>query len=441
MKKWFLISGLITLIVIVLLAGCSGPAPSSSAPTSAAPSSAAPKTTAPASSAPASSAPASKPSTSAPTTSAPSSGGTIKIGHIRSLTGPTAITNKAMVQGFDLAMELAKYQVAGKTIEVKLEDDGGVANQSVDKARTLVEKDKVAVIVGPTLAGMQIAVATYMNQAAIPNLNSNTSPYAIIAQKLNWTLLCGGTPQQITSVSGKYVVEQRKIKKISVIGEDTAAGHDYVGGFLGGFKKAGGEVVQEQWSPQGSPDYGPYFTAVKPAEACVAWTSGNDSVKFLNQYYEFGMWNKMPLIPAFQGAIVESFILAQIQPKAADACLGMVTGAQYTPLFDNPTNKKFVDAYKAKYNIPPDLAAASAYNAGLVLLAGLDITKGDTTPQKLMDAMVNLNMETIWGNLRFDKQKKAAMMDVGVLKLQKEGPAYIFSTPIFTYKDVPPEGL
>ncbi len=426
MKKWFLISFVIVLTVLAILGGCTAPSPSTTAPTSAAPTTAAPKTTAPASTAP---------------TTAPSAGGTIKIGHIRSMTGPTAITNKAMVQGFDLAMELANYQAAGKKIEVLLEDDGGIANQSVDKARTLVEKDKVAAIVGPTLAGLQIAVATYMNQVGIPNLNSNTSPYAIIAQKLNWTILCGGTPVQITSVSGKYAFEERKIKKISVIGEDTAAGHDYVGGFEAGYKKAGGEIIQEQWVPQGSPDYAPYFTAVKPADACVAWTSGNDSVKFLNQYYEFGMWNKMPLIPAFQGAIVESFILAQMQPKAADACVGMTTGAQYTPLFEYPANKKFVNAFKAKYNANPDLASATAYNAGLVLLAGLEATKGDTTPQKLMDAMLALNFESVTGTLQFDKQKKAPLLDVGILKLQKVDNAYVFSTPIMTYKAVPPEGL
>ena len=366
----------------------------------------------------------------------------IKIGHIRSLTGPTAITNAAMVRGFDVAMDLAKYQAGGRKIEVILEDDAGKAELAVDKARKLIEQDKVAAIVGPTLAGLQMGISTYMNGVGIPNIHSNSSPYGIVAQKHKWTIQAGGTQQQVPSVNGKYAVEKRNIKKISVVGEDTAAGRQYVGAFLEGFKRAGGEIIQEQWVPQGSADYAPYFTAVKPAEACIAWTSGNDSVKFLNQYFEYGMWDKMPLIPAFQGAILEGFILAQLQPKAAEACLGITVAADYTPLFENPGNKKFVEAYKAKHNVNPDTAISNAYNAGLVLLAGLEATKGDTTPQKLMDAMLALNFDGArGGNIRFDKEKKSAFLDVGIMKLQKLDKEYLLSLPIFVYKDVPPEGL
>jgi branched-chain amino acid transport system substrate-binding protein len=340
-----------------------------------------------------------------------------------------------------LALEQANYQVAGKKIEVILLDDGAVADQSLDKARTLVEQHKVAAVVGPTLGGLQMGVAQYMNGAGIPNICSNTAPYGIIAQKFNWSLLLRGTPQQITSVSGKYAVEQRNIKKITVIGEDTAAGRDYVNGFIKGFKNAGGEVIQEQWTPQGCADYAPYLTAAKTADACVAWVSGNDSVKFLNQYYEFGMWNKMPLIPAYRGAFAENFIFKQIQPKAAEACVGMFTSAYYTSLLENKANKKFVDAFKAKYGADPDDANAGSYDAGLLLLAALEATGGDTTPQKLMDAMMATNFDSVTGTLRFDKQKKCAVFDCGIMKLQKSGNDYVFSTPVFTYKDVPPEGL
>ena len=42
----------------------------------------------------------------------------IKIGHIRSLTGPIAITNDKMVKGFNLAMEMFNYQIAGRKVEI-----------------------------------------------------------------------------------------------------------------------------------------------------------------------------------------------------------------------------------------------------------------------------------------------------------------------------------
>ena len=201
MKRFFLIPLGIILIIGLILTGCTAPAPAPTPKPAPAP------------------APAAKPP--------------IKIGHIRSLTGPTAITNAAMVKGVDLAFELAKYEVAGRKIEVILEDDAIKPELAIDKARKLVEQDKVDLIIGPTLAPLQIAVATFMSKAPspVPNVHTNTSPYAIVAQKLGWTIQVGGTNQQVPSCSGKYAFEKLGLKKLTLIGEDSGAGRDYVGQF------------------------------------------------------------------------------------------------------------------------------------------------------------------------------------------------------------------
>lgn len=366
---------------------------------------------------------------------------TIKIGHIRSLTGPIAITNDKMVKGFNLALELANYQVAGKKVEVILEDDGAKAEVAIDKVRKLLEKDKVDMIVGPTIGGLQMGVSIYMNRAGKPNIHSNPSPFGVIAQKHKWTIQVGGATPQVSSCGGRYAVENLGIKKAIVIGEDTAAGHSYVGAFVAGFKNAGGEIVQEQWAPLGCNDYAPYFAAAKPADGCIVWTSGRDSIKFLNQYYEFGMWDKMPLFPAYQGAIIEGFILARLKPEAADALEGLICPIQYSPLIENKTNKKFVAAYQKKYNQPPDSAESTGYCAALVILDGLKRTGGDTTPQKLMDAMLASTIISTEGPVHFDKKMKSAIKDVCISKLEKKGGRLVFSKPIYIYKDVPPQGL
>ena len=365
----------------------------------------------------------------------------IKIGHLRSLTGPTANTNAQMMKGLALAFELVNYQVAGRKVEILVEDAGGKPDVAVDKARKLIEKDKVDIIVGPTMGHLQMAISTYMNKAGIPNVHTNPSPFGVIAQKHKWTIQVGGASPQIPSCAGRYVVEKLGVKKVIIIAEDTKPGHDYVGGFLKGFKNAGGEVIQEQWTPLGCSDYAPYFAAAKAADACIAWTSGGDSIKFLNQYYQFGMWDKMRMIPAYQGAIIENFILAKLDPKALKALEGVISSVQYSPLFDNAANKKFVAAYEKKYKNLPDNAESHTYNAGLVIIEALKATKGDTDPQKLMDAMVATKILTTEGPVVFDKNMKSAIKDVAISKLIKHGKGYVFSAPIFVYKDVPPAGL
>jgi len=155
----------------------------------------------------------------------------IKIGHIRSLTGPVAITNAQMVKGFDLAMALSNYEIAGGKVEIIVEDDGAKAEVTVDKARKLIEKDKVDMIVGPTMGGLQMAISTYMNKVGIPNIHTNPSPYGSSPRNNQWTIQVGGASPQIPSCGGRYAVEHLGVKKAIVIGEDTAPGRDYIGAF------------------------------------------------------------------------------------------------------------------------------------------------------------------------------------------------------------------
>ena len=66
----------------------------------------------------------------------------IKVGHIRSLTGPVAITNAQMVKGFELAMDLADHEIAGRKVEIIVEDDGAKAEVSVEKPESSSRKTR-----------------------------------------------------------------------------------------------------------------------------------------------------------------------------------------------------------------------------------------------------------------------------------------------------------
>ena len=87
------------------------------------------------------------------------SGDVIKIGHMRPLTGPMAQMSQEMVRAFDWAFERVGYQVAGKKIEIIVQDSEASAEKAIDVARKFVEKDKVALIVGPTQGGEVMPVA------------------------------------------------------------------------------------------------------------------------------------------------------------------------------------------------------------------------------------------------------------------------------------------
>ncbi len=78
-----------------------------------------------------------------------------------------------MVNGVKFAFEEAGNQVAGRGIELIVDDSGGVPDKAIDKARKLVEHDKVAMIIGPMTGGEEMAVANYMTKVGVPLLVSN----------------------------------------------------------------------------------------------------------------------------------------------------------------------------------------------------------------------------------------------------------------------------
>ena len=83
-------------------------------------------------------APAPKPATAptpAPAPASNTSTATIKIGHLRPLTGPMAMVGGRQVNGLDLAIELAGYQVAGRKVEVITEDTAAKPEVAIDKAK------------------------------------------------------------------------------------------------------------------------------------------------------------------------------------------------------------------------------------------------------------------------------------------------------------------
>jgi branched-chain amino acid transport system substrate-binding protein len=409
--KFLFISILIVIVASLVLIGCQAPPPST------------PPTTAP-------------PTTTAP----PAAAGVIKIGHIRPLTGHMAISGTRMIKGFQVAIDDAGGMVAGKKIEVLTEDDAADANKSIDKARKLVEQDKVAIIIGPTVGGTQMAVASYLEKVGIPCMHTNPSPLGVIMQHFQWTIQAAGAEPQEPSVQAKYAYEQAGVKTITCITADWAPGHGFMDSFIGTFKKLGGQVIQEQYPPVASADFAPYLATMKDADACVAWFDGTDAVKFLSQYQEFGLWKRMPIVPAFHGSFFSPFLIDQLPPAAAAPIFGRFGPTPYLAQIDNPTNKRFLEICKTKLNTVPDENESGPYSGALMLLAALKATNGDTTPAKLKQAILDLNIEVPDGPVKFDKEKMSAIRNIYIGKFEKVGSQTV-QTPLFTYKEVPATGF
>ena len=362
----------------------------------------------------------------------------IKIGVMYPQTGPLAMTGERMVQAAKFAFKEAGYEVAGKKIEIFVEDSGGEPAVAVDKARKLVEHDKVCMIIGPLIGSTVLATGDYMSKVEIPFLTTSPSPPPTFAQP--WTLVTCGSEPQHSSCIAVYTYDELGYKKINVMTNDTVQGHGFLGAFMGAYIEKGGEVIQEQYAPFPCMDYAPYLTTLKDADALVAWYDGADAIRFLTQVHDYGIRDRMPVVGAFHGSFFAPFILHEMPPAAADAVIGEYCETPYTALLDTPINKKFVDAYQKEYGYIPDETCSGPYEAVQIALRALGVTGGDTSPEKLRDAMLAVDFETVGGPVRFDPETKCRIRNVYIFQVDKRDGEYVW-VPVYTYENVPPFGF
>jgi branched-chain amino acid transport system substrate-binding protein len=278
-----------------------------------------------------------------------------------------------------------------------------------------------------------------MNQVGIPQIITTQTPLEIYTAN-KWAVGVGGTTAQLTSAMGVYAYEKLGYKKLDMMTQDTASGRGYLGPFLAAFKARGGQIVQEQYTKFPCPDFAPYFTTLKDADALAAWTNGADAIKFLTQYHEMGIDKRLPLVAAYHGSFLASFTLSALPPGSAEARVGDYVATPYSPLLDNASNKQFVKAIQTKIKVMPDDTQSASYQAAMVIMEALKVTKGDTNPAKLRQAMLALSIDGPQGTMKFDPQTGVSVKTTYICKIAKMGKGYIWQ-PVFSYPNVPPKGL
>ena len=353
-------------------------------------------------------------------------------------TGAAAQVGQNMVNASKFALEEIGYEIAGRKIEAIIEDDATKPEVAIDKARKLIENDKVDLIMGPLVTSCVEATAPYISKAGIPQLVA--SPSDLKMSQYEWHIMVGGSKQQMVSPMGLYSFEKLGFKNVATMTEDTVSGRSFLDAFTAPIKNKGGKVVQEQYPPQGCPDYAPYFTSLKDADACVAWFQSSDAIRFLSQYNEFGIRKRMPLQAAHFGSFVQPFLLNRLPPAVSEAMIGEHMMSLYTYLIDTPAAKKFDDAWVKKFGDHPDDVQATPYITTETMIRALRATNGDTTPDKLRQAILALDFESCEGRISFDAKTRCAIRDTFVCKIDKVGKLYT-AVPEFTYKQVPPGGL
>jgi len=299
--------------------------------------------------------------------------GPIRIGYFGPITGMFAQTGKDMVDGFMMFWDEVGNQVAGRKVEIIVEDNEGVPANALTKVRRLVEQAKAHTVAGGLLAATGYAIAPYLEQNKIPAIYPVMAPDDITQRKpTRWIVRTAFTSSQATHALGDYAYKTMGLRRVATVSMDYAFGWESNGGFQRVFEELGGKVVQKIWTPLNVQDYAPYMASLKKdIDGVYACHTGGLSPRFIKTWNDFGLKGKIALTGV--GTLTDENILKGM----GDEALGTITGLIYSAVVDNPANKKFSAAYEKKFSRSTSLYSMEGYTAGRWYYEAMKAINGD----------------------------------------------------------------
>src|SRR5204862_8058570 len=141
--------------------------------------------------------------------------GPIKIGFLAPLSGAIAQAGKDMYSGCELFWEESGWQIAGRKLEVILEDNEGIPATALTKARKLVESDKVNVLAGVILSNVAYALVPYIEAQGVPTIYPINSADDLTQRKIpRWLIRTGFSAGGNMHPFGEYAAKTLGYKKI-----------------------------------------------------------------------------------------------------------------------------------------------------------------------------------------------------------------------------------
>jgi len=358
--------------------------------------------------------------------------GPIKVGFMAPTTGGAAQVGKDMVNGFQMWLDEHGGQIAGRKVEVIVEDTQGLPAVALTKLRKLVESDKVHVLAGLLFAHVGYALAPKVDEYKIPMLYPVVSADDLSQRKpAKWVVRTGWTSSQPNQPFGEYVAKTLGYKRVVTIANDYAFGWEQVAGFQRTFEENGGQVVQKLWPPLNTTDFAPYLSQVrKDADAVFAVMVAASALRFPKQFQDAGLKAKLPLIGG--GTTFDEFVL----PSLGDEALGGVTPLIYSAALDTPINKRFVNDYRTQFGKVPSYYSETCYTAARWIAEAAKAVGGDIEDrEKYLAALRKVEIpDAPRGPIKLD-QWGGTIQNIYVRRVEKKDNE-LWNTVIHTYPNV-----
>ncbi len=283
----------------------------------------------------------------------------VPLGAALSLTGAAASYGTSQKQGLQTAMD--KLKGGGITYDLKIEDDATDPKQGITVFEQFLNRDKVSLIIGPTLSNAAKTTDPIAQESSTPVLGiSNTA--AGITEIGDYVFRDSLPESAVIPQTIKKAKESLGLKKVvTMYSNDDAFTESGYSAFKQALADEGVQEVKTLTFSKSDTDFRALLTEAKSANPDAIVVSGliEAAIPLVTQARAAGI-----TVPIIGG---NGFNSPQLMADAGKAADGVIVGAAWNSASDNPANTEFLKEYKAKNNADPDQFAAQAYT-GLLLV-------------------------------------------------------------------------
>jgi branched-chain amino acid transport system substrate-binding protein len=311
----------------------------------------------------------------------------IKIGFVTTMTTPSGVMGRDMVDALNLAVEHAGGQIAGRRISLLVEDDGQRPETGKQKSEKLINQDRVHFIGGFIWSNVLLASRKPIVDSGTFLISTNAGPSDMAGRLCHPNVFFTRGQNDMVPMALGETLNRRGVKKLAIMAPNYAAGNDMVAGVKRTYKGALAGEDMTKWGDDPQLDFSAELAKVRAsgADALFAFYPGRAAAAFVKQFEQSGLSTSVKLYSVYT---IDGLSLPPLQAAGLNGVLGSETADYWAPNLDNPVNKRFVEDFLRKHNRYPSNYAAAAYDLipmvkHAVEAAGGDPTKKDAVRQQL----------------------------------------------------------
>ena len=323
--------------------------------------------------------------------------GGITIGLVYPATGRLASVGAEMGNSFELALEEINHsQLSATKLKFITEDSQGSTEGAIAAFNKLIHQDGVPIILGPATSSATEAAFPIAQQNGVVAISATAAARNLsgIGDFVFRTIL---TTDVLITSGIKITQAKLGYRKTAIIYDETdlfsADGAQVMRVALTANNV---EILTTETFQSSNADFAEQLTRIKNLNPDAIFVSAlpPDKPEILIQARQLGIPDSVPFI-------INTLTAADVQ-AAGDAAEGTIAFTSWVNTAETPGNQAFIQSYRAKYGIEPNIWAAQSY-ASVYLLAEAIADAQSTDAAAIRDALARVSdLDTILGSFSFD---------------------------------------